>query len=167
MRENKKEVTLELDGKEMTFVITKMDAFSGASLMKFVTEKMLPAIGEVQEAFIAKDGETELTEEQQQDIVKERVKNVMPLISKFLESITDEELIKLEKSCLKTVKCKLPAGYQPVLMGDSFGIPELEYDVANVLLLCYYVIEFNTQGFFGGKHSGSLLSKLNIFQPGA
>ena len=165
MRDITKEVVLTLeDDKEMTFVITKMDAFSGASLMKFVTEKLLPAIGEVQDALVIKEGESGQDE---QELVKQRVQNIMPMLSKFLESISDEELIKLEKMCLKTVKCKLPAGYQPVLMGDSFGIPELQYDVANVLVLCYYVIEYNTQGFFGGKHSGSILSKLNIFQPGA
>lgn len=165
MRDITKEVVLTLEGdKEMTFVITKMDAFSGASLMKFVTEKLLPAIGEVQDALVIKEGENL---DNESELVKERVQSVMPMISKFLESISDEELVRLEKSCLKTVKCKMPAGYQPVLIGDSFGIPELEYDPINVLLLCYYVIEYNAQGFFAGKHLGSLLSKLNTSLPGA
>ena len=165
MRDITKEVTLTLEGdKEMTFVITKMDAFSGASLMKFVTEKLLPAVGEVQDALVIKEGENTDNED---ELVKQRVQNIMPMISKFLGSISDEELIKLEKTCLRTVKCKMPAGYQQVLIGDSFGIQELEYDIANTLLLCYYVIEYNTQGFFGGKHLGSLLNRLNTSQPGA
>ena len=164
MREITKEVTLEVEGKEMTFVITKMNAFNGAYLMKFVTERLLPAIGELQDAFVIKDGELEKGEE---EIVKERVQNVMPMISKFLESISEEDLIKLEKSCLRTVQCKMPAGLQNVLNGDSFGIPELEYDVANTLILCYYVIEYNTQGFFAGKHLGSFLNKVGTFLPSA
>ena len=163
MREITKQVTLELDGKEMTFEIKKMDAFSGTYLMKFVTEKLLPAVGEVQDAFVIKNAD----EENQEEVVKERVQNVLPLISKFLESISEEELVKLEKNCLKTVKCLMPAGKQPVLVGDNFAIPELEYDTSSVLILCYYVIEFNAQGFFAGKHLGSLLSKFATSQPGA
>lgn len=149
--------------KEMTFTIKKMNAFDGAYLMKFVTEKLIPAVGELQEAFVIKDADADNAEE----IVKERVQNVLPMIGKFLESISEEDLLKLEKSCLKTVKCKLPAGLQDVIVGNNFCIPELEYDTVSVLILCYYVIEYNAQGFFGGKHLGSILSKLNISLPSA
>ena len=164
MREITKEVTLEIEGNEMTFVITKMNAFNGAYLMKFVTERLLPAVGELQDAMVIKDSEKGENEE---ELVKKRVQNILPMISKFLESISEEDLIKLEKNCLKTVQCKMPAGLQNVLNGDSFCIPELEYDVMNVLLLCYYVIEYNTQGFFGEKRLGSLLNRVGTSLPSA
>ena len=164
MRELTKEVEIDFGDKQMTFVIKKMDAFSGAYLLKFVTEKLLPAVTEVREALSAKDGEN-LDDES--DFVNQRVQNIMPMISKFLESISEEELIKLEKNCLKTVMAKYPAGLQEVINGDSFCVPELEYDVANTLFLCYQVIEFNTKGFFEGKHLGSLLSKANSSLPSA
>lgn len=152
MRETTKEFTRKIGDKDMRFQIRKMDALKGSCLLKFVIEKLLPLFKGAQDIFAEpEEGKTE------QEVIIDRTASVMEIIPKALESISEEELIKFEKSCLQTVDVAFPAGWQPVVIGDSFGVDELEYDVINVLLLCYDVVEFNFGGFFGGKGLSSLL----------
>lgn len=158
MRITTKEVKHEVDGKEMTFQIRKMDALHGSSLMKFCAEKFLPVFNSVQALFVDSKPEKE---EDIERIAMERTESVFELIPKALAQISDEELINFEKRCLKTVDVLMPAGWQPVLMGDAFGVEELEDDIKTVLLLCYEVAEFNLGSFFGGKSLGSLLNRQN------
>ena len=158
MRITTKEVKHEVDGKELTFQIRKMDALHGSYLMKFCAEKFLPLINDVQGLF---GGDQPTNEEEVAEIAKERTEKVLTMIPKALASLSEDELINFEIRCLQTVDVLLPAGWQPVMMGKEFGIEELEDDIKTVLILCYEVVEFNMGSFFGGKSLASFLPQKN------
>ena len=164
MREITKEVKHEIDGKEMTFQIRKMDALKGASLLKLVTEKLVPVFTGLQGVFTPIDEENE---EKRQKIVEARTKEVLQMIPDALSQISEEETENLLKRCLQTVDILLPAGWQPVMVGNNFGAEELEYDIMTALILCYEVVEFNFGGFFGGKSLGSILNRQATSRQGA
>ena len=88
MRETTKQVTHEVDGKELTFQIRKMNALQGAFLIKFVTEKLLPLLDGLQNVFI-QDEEIEDKDE----TIKQRTSAIMEMIPKALSSISEEELM--------------------------------------------------------------------------
>lgn len=165
MRTITKEVEHEIDGTTYKFQIKKMDALHGSYLIKFCTEKLLPMMSLVQELLspISKDA----SEAEVSKIAEKRTNMILEEIPNALASLSEDEMIKFEMRCLGTVSMLKPAGWQPVMIGKSFGVEELEYDPATVLLLCYQVVAFNLKDFFQGKGLGSLLSRLNSFQPGA
>jgi len=158
MRITTKEVVHEVDGQEMTFQIRKMDALHGSYLMKFCAEKLLPVFNDVQKLF-ANDNEEGLSPEELEEIAKKRTDEVFTMLPKALANLSEEELIGFEMKCLRTVDVKKPAGLQPVLIGNNFGVEELEDDIKTILILCYEVVEFNMSGFFGEKGLGSLLPR--------
>ena len=175
VRSISKDFVHEIGGKEMKFRGTKLDALHGAWLMKFAAEKILPAVNGAEEAMkglqnkakeIA-DNETEDQKDRLQDVKDEGTKDVINLVVKALENISEEELINFMTRCLQTVKCDLPAGWRPVMVGPSFGVPDLEYDVAGCLALCMDVIEVNLSGFFGGSLSALTQRFRNSAQQGA
>ena len=45
----------------------------------------------------------------------------------------------------------LPAGYQPVMQGNTWSWPELEHDAASCLKLCMEEVLWTLEGFFGGS----------------
>ena len=153
MRQLTKEVKHTIDETEYTFQIKKMDALSCSYLLKIVLEKLLPVFSKAQEIFTGKKGEGKNVDK----IVAERTNELMTMIPEVLASMTEEDLLTLEKRCLSTVSVQFPMGWRPLFDQGSFVIEELEYDVMTVLLLCYEVIDFNTESFFGGKSLGSAL----------
>ena len=155
MREITKEVKHTVDGREMTFQITKMNALHGTYLMKFCAEKILPAFAKMKDIFMSEPEEGKTDDE----INAERTEKVISILPEILASLSEDDLMKLETRCLQTVRAVLPAGLQPVMIGSNFGISELEYDIITALVLCYEVIEFNLGGFFGENSLGSLLPK--------
>ena len=163
MREITKQVVRKVDGEERTFQIRKMNALNGSLLLKFCAEKLIPLFSGVQDMLSGADIEGKSEEE----VVKNRTESVMTMIPQALASISDEELISFEERCLKTVDILMPAGWQPVMIGKSFGVEELEYDPVTALLLCYDVLEFNLGSFFGGKGLGSLLPQQSSTQQNA
>lgn len=183
MRETYKDFTHEIEGKEMRFRVQKLDALHGAWLMKFAAEKILPAINGAEEAMqalkmkakeAANSGDdkgeegAEAQKKELQGIQEEGTKDVINLIVSALENISEEELIHFMGKCLQSVKCDLPAGWRPVMTGpSSFGVSELEYDVAGCLALCMDVIEVNLSGFFGGSLSALTQRFRNSSQQGA
>ena len=156
MRETTKQVKHEVDGKEMTFQIRKMDALRGATLAKFATEKIVPLFAQLKDLF-APIPEGEKAE----DVIAERMESITSIIPEALKNISDDELIALETKCLRTVDALLPAGWHPVMIGDKFGVQEVETDIVTALLLTYDVIEFNMGSFFQGNSLTSFLNRLN------
>lgn len=147
MRDIVKNIEIELDGETKTFRLTKMNAFDGAYLMKFVTEKAMPLL---QEAIDFTSGQTN-------DAIN--LKMIADLLPKLLASLSAEELKNMMILCLQTVDVPLPAGYQKVVdKRGNFGIEDLENDTATCLRLVYEVIVYNTSGFFAGSGLSSLLT---------
>lgn len=80
------------------------------------------------------------------------------LLPKLLDAISEEDLHHIIVKCLNYCDKSLPAGWQKVMTGESYGIKDIEYDLTTCLLLCYHCIVFNCGGFFG--EGGSLFSLL-------
>ena len=158
MRITTKEVKHEIDGQEMTFQIRKMDALHGSYLMKFCAEKFMPFLNDAQSLF---SGDAPKSEAEVEKIAKIRTEQIFTLIPKALSTLSEEELINFEIRCLQTVDVLKPAGWQPVMVGNEFGVEELEDDIKTVLILCYEVVEFNMGSFFGGKSLASFLPQRN------
>ena len=123
MREITKTLSLPLDGKETTFRLSKLDAFSGARLLKLLsslpgTERELP-------------------------------------LAELLLLLPEEKLEALMRVCLTHAEISLPAGYVPVLKGDCWGLPDLQYETALCLRLTGEVADWTLRGFFveGGQPS--------------
>ena len=154
MREIMKNLELELDGETKYFRITKMDAFSGAYLMKIVTEKAMPLL---QEAIKMTDG----GDDEEHD-AKLEMKLMTDILPRLLASMDMKELKHLMTVCLQTVDLSFPAGYQNVVDArGNFGVAELQYNTAMCLRLMYEVIVYNCSGFFEESGLASILGNLN------
>ncbi len=152
MRELTTEVVHTVDDKEMTFRIRKMNVLDGSYLMKVMLEKLLPAVTGLREIL------TTPVKGSVEEITAVRTDQFIAMIPSVLKTLGKEDLFDLIKNCLQTVEVKLPAGWQPAMIGNDFGVEGLEYYVITCLTLCYEVIDFNTGSFFGGKSLSSLLS---------
>ena len=125
MREITKTISLPLDGKETTFRLSKLDAFSGARLLKLLSS--LPNA----------EGQRELP------------------LAELLLLLPEEKLEALMRVCLTHAEISLPAGYVPVFKEDCWGLPDLEYETALCLRLTGEVADWTLRGFFveGGQPS--------------
>lgn len=125
MREITKTISLPLDGKETTFRLSKLDAFSGARLLKLLSS--LPNA----------EGQRELP------------------LAELLLLLPEEKLEALMRVCLTHAEISLPAGYVPVFREDCWGLPDLQYETALCLRLTGEVADWTLRGFFveGGQPS--------------
>ena len=131
MRQLTKPITLPVDGTPTDFRLSLMDAFSGASLLKLLTEKCLPHFATL-----------DFTDP---EALGPAIAKALPTV---LSSLYESELRSLMTSCLNHVEQSLPAGFQPVMIRSSFGIRELEHDTVTCLRLCWEEILFNLERFF-------------------
>ena len=122
MRETSKTLSLPVGEETLTFRIRKLDAFSGARLLKLLSsfQDRTPS-----------DASATLTD--------------------LLFSLPDEELERLMKTCLAHADVSLPAGYAPVFSEDCWALPELEYETVPCLRLTQEVMNFALAGFFPEK----------------
>ena len=125
MRDIIKNIQLPIDGRPMDFRLTKLDAFSGASLMQLLVR--LPAS--------SGDPDAVMTE--------------------VFASLNTSDLRSLMTACLNHVEVLLPAGYQPVMQGTSWSWSELEHDAAACLKLTLEEALWTLSGFFGDGGSTS------------
>lgn len=142
IREREKTISIGED----TYRLRKFPALSGAYFLKFATEKLMPAVKVFVD--ILSFGKMKATEENG-DKEPMDLESMINAVLPILTSISKEDLAQLMTDCLNHCDKILPAGPQPVMDGNAFGVPDLEYDVVTCLILCYHVIEFNVQGFFG------------------
>ena len=129
MRDLTTTVSLPLDGEPTTFRIRKLDAFSGASLLKLVYKYLAPLAD-------------------RQDLSDEDF-----LFEAFL-ALPDESLRWLMQTCLPRTEIQLPAGFLQVWGPDGWALPELEFSPA-CLLLTLEAARFTLRDFFtaGGPPS--------------
>ena len=151
MRETEKTVVHTIDDEEKTFRIRKMDALEGSILLKFVIQKVVPLLQNVEDIFKEFDDVDVNEEGAVEKVAMQRTNDLLQFLPIALEKISNDELIDFEKRCLRRVDMMLPAGWQAVMTGDNFGVPAIQYDPMIALLLCYDVILFNFSGFFAGK----------------
>ena len=75
------------------------------------------------------------------------------VLQDLLLSLPEAELESIMRTCLRNVSALLPAGPIRVLEGESWGVPELEYDAWSCLQLTQEVLSWTLEGFF--PESGS------------
>ena len=133
MRDIIKNFQLSIDGNPMDFRLTKLDAFSGASLLQMLVR--LPEQG---------DGSARSTDVEPQNRPRRSD------LSSIFASLSPADLRSFMTSCLNHVEVLLPAGYQPVMQGSAWSWPELEHDTASCLKLTLEEALWTLSGFFAG-----------------
>jgi len=132
MRTITKTITLPVDSQPRTFRLTKLDAFSGASLLKLLSRHLHALPG-------TKDAATEND----------------ALIFSLFTSLSDTDLRALMLSCLSHVEVLLEAGWQPIMTQGEWGWSDLSHDTATALKLTLEESLWTLQGFFGESGSPS------------
>ena len=135
MREITKTITIPVDGRKTDFRLTKLDAFSGVSLLR-----MLSKVTEATDSVLP--GESEGSNSQ------------FPALLLFT-ALSDADLRSLMTVCLEHCEVLLPAGWNPVMTRGEWSWIELEHDVATCLKLTIEEVLWTLEGFFGGGASNS------------
>ena len=127
MREITKTISVPVGAKPMDFQLTKLDAFSGAALLRMLSS--LPS-GVI------------LSESEGSDPQS-------PALSLF-RSLSEPDLRSLMITCLQHCEVLLPAGWMPVMTRGEWTYPELEHDTAVCLKLTIEEVLWTLEGFFEG-----------------
>ena len=135
MREITKTLTIPVDGKKMDFRLTKLDAFSGASLLR-----MLSKLPETSDSVIPNGSDGSGT-----------AFSVLLLFT----TLSDADLRSLMTVCLEHCEVLLPAGWNPVMTRGEWSWIELEHDVFTCVRLTIEEVVWTLEGFFGGEASDS------------
>ena len=121
MRQTTKDIQLTIDGNQISFRLTKLDAFSGVTLLRLLMRL------------------EQRNEAQPKDLT------LLDLIA----SLSEEELRSVMTSVLNHTAVLLPAGPHPVMTGSEWGYPELEHDTPSCMKLLLEGIAWSLSGFFG------------------
>ena len=134
MREITKTISVPVEGKPKDFRLTKLDAFSGVTLLR-----MLSRMPDLREG-----------------------KAVPSNIISLFASLSDAEIRSLMTTCLQYTEVLLPAGWNPVMTRGEWTYPELSHDSAVCLKLTVEEIVWTLEGFFGdgslNSHPGNQAS---------
>ena len=133
MRQITKTLQLPVDGKPFTFRLRKLDALSGACLLRLLARAdRIPS---------PDPGAADAPS---------------PDLGELLfSSLSDEELRALMVRCLEQAEVLLDAGWQPVMQLGEWSWSDLQYDPAGALSLTLKEIVWSLDGFFAGSRSDS------------
>ncbi len=120
-----KDIEIKIDGSVQGFRLSKLDAFSGVTLLRLLMRL------------------------QQQETAQPKDLTLLDLVA----SLSEEELRSVMTSVLNHTAVLLPAGPQPVMTGSEWGYPELEHDTPSCMKLLLEGIAWSLSGFFGGGRS--------------
>lgn len=146
--ERELEKIVELNGEK--YRVRKMDVISGTYLLKFLMQKLMPIFSQMDELFGEKKPAKKRGAKDVQDTGEAAFLSMIP---KLLDEITEEDLHRLIVKCLNYADKSLPAGWQPIMVREEYGIQGIEYEMDTCLMLCYHCIAFNCGGFFAGGSS--------------
>ena len=122
MRTITKTITLPVDNQPRTLRLTKLDAFSGAALLKLLSRhlKSLPDRMDhpVSPAPAAPDRSPEAADSVSPAASAPAGED---LIFSFFTSLSDADLHTLMLSCLSHVEVLLEAGWQPIMTQGEWG----------------------------------------------
>jgi len=132
MRNITKDISLKIDGQEVSFRLTKLDAFSGVALLRLLMRLEDQRRYQAEQSEAAPKGLT-----------------ILDLVA----SLSEDELRSVMTSVLNHVSVILPAGPHPVMTGSEWGYPELEHDTPSCMKLLLEGISWSLSGFFGEGQS--------------
>ena len=156
MREITKTVSLPVDGKPVDFRLTKLDAFSGASLPE---SRVIPS--EVEGSY--QQSPAPMPNGHSSGCHPERSEGSPPSVSlhSLFSALPDSSLHTLMRSCLEHAEVLLPAGYCPVMIRGEWSYPELSHDPLSCLKLTLEEVLWTLDGFFGEGGSVSRAAGAN------
>lgn len=170
MREITKIIFVPVDEKLMEFRLTKLDAFSGVSLLRILSRLPEQGDGRLSSAEQGKasshsseqwDGSPRSTNVELEDCPRRSAcpaANAAPrsdIFKHFLSSLPESDLRSLMTVCLEHTEVLLPAGWIPVLTRGEWSFPEISHDTATCLKLALEEAVWTLEGFFGEGASGS------------
>ena len=148
MREITKIIFVPVDEKLMEFRLTKLDAFSGVSLLRILSR--LPEQGDGSSRSSEQgDGSARSANAELQGCPR---RSSFALLFSYL---SEQDLRSLMTVCLEHTEVNLPAGWIPVLTRGEWSYPEISHDTATCLKLALEEAVWTLEGFFGGGASGS------------
>ena len=154
MRQITKDIQLTIDGNPVGFRLTKLDAFSGVTLLR-----LLMRLGEPPRAAGGGNsvgGEVNRSKRApQRGVAPTEVadaRNSFTMLD-LIASLSEDELRSVMKSVFNHISVLLPAGPHPVMTGSEWGYPELEHDTPTCMKLLLEGIAWSLSGFFGGGQS--------------
>ena len=138
MRTISKTTELSIAGAPRTFRLTKLDAFSGAKVMRLVL-RYLPA-GQGTPDRAAEVSQSSGAEE---------------LFDLIFAAVTDDELHFLMRAALEHTEVLLDAGYQPVMQQGEWSWDEISHDTAACMKLTWESLIWTLDDFFAGSGPAS------------
>ena len=126
MRTISKTIDIPIDGTPRTFRLTKLDAFSGAKVMRLVLRYLPTGQG-------TPPAESSGAEE---------------LFDLIFSAVTDQELHFLMRACLENTEVLLDAGYQPVMQQGEWSWDEISHDTAACMKLTWESLLWTLHDFF-------------------
>ena len=137
MRQITKDISLKIDGQDLSFRLTKPEAVSGVEILRL----LLP----LQHARPVES----------------------PSLLDRITSLSSDELRSVMTSCLNHIEVLLPAGPHPVMTGSEWGYPELKHDTVSCMKLVLEEITWALEGFFGDGGPDSLPADATTPRPRA
>ncbi len=120
MREITKTISVQVDGKSKDFRLTKLDAFSGVSLLRLMAR--LPKQGDSHPDPEQGDGPLRSTDVEPEDCPRRSAhhsrrsrRSVPGSFELLLSGLSDGEIRSLMTTCLQHCEVLLPAGWMPVM----------------------------------------------------
>ncbi len=154
MRQITKDIEISIDGTPVGFRLTKLDAFSGITLLR-----LLMRLGEPPRAASGGNsvgGEVNRSKRAPQcGAAPTEVAERNPTLLDLIASLSEEELRSVMTSVMNHTAVLLPAGPHPVMTGNEWGYPELEHDTPACMKLLLEGISWSLSGFFGGSGRNS------------
>ena len=147
MREITKTLTIPVDGIPKDFRLTKLDAFSGASLLRMLA-KIPGSPGAVlnEQSLPCYPERSACHPERSEGSHPQSV----PFLA-FFSAFSDSDLRALMTVCLEHTEVSLPAGWNPVMTRGEWAWPELKHDTAVCLKLTAEEVLWTLEGFFGER----------------
>ena len=140
MRSITKDIQINIDGTPTGFRLTKLDAFSGITLLRLLMRlENSPGCHSERSAAESKNLPAAATS--------------APTLLDLIASLSEDELRSVMTSVFNHTAVLLPAGPHPVMTGNEWGYPELEHDTPSCMKLLLEGIAWSLSGFFGGGRS--------------
>ena len=140
MREITKIISIPVNGKSMDFRLTKLDAFSGVTLLRLLSR--MPA------ALCHPEG-TEGSEYPPCHPEGTEGSDPQSSVLTLFSALPESDLRSLMTTCLEHVEVSLPAGWYPVMIRGEWGFPDLQYEPGICLKLTIEEVVWTLEGFFG------------------
>ena len=156
MRKITKTISVPVDGKPRDFRLTKLDAFSGASLLRLLAslpERNVEGVIPTMSRAVRENRDCGSAVRVRFQKAEGRMEESQSPALSFFSALSDADLRSLMTVCLEHTEVLLPAGWMPVMTRGEWSYPELEHDPAVCLKLTIEEAIWTLEGFFGGGGS--------------